>query len=238
MKFPRIPRIHLARSMEAIAAVAILMAFCVWRRRGYSPREAFDCVLIVVIGFSAMIIASVFFGAGPSNRHGVYRVSRVLGLLNVLIAFWFLSVESCWIYEDCPRCHSSRLIVEYRFLSRRAYRRLEREEPSLFQLIATDLGVPCSHSDLYRILDQRWRGCCLLVRPAPARIHSDPHYPPCARAAVRSWLADDPDLSQTFERRAFDQDDRHYRGVFMLEMYRACPPDQRPKWTREPIEHF
>ena len=186
--------------MEAMAALAVLFAFWRWRH-DYRHPIAFELVVLSVTVASAFVVGTVVSGATESNHRHLYGLSRVLGVLNVLMTFWFVSVEEYWFFEDCPNCRHSRSFTEYRFLSFVLKRIEGRDSPTLMQWVAADLGIPCSHNESYLWLKHRWSGLCLLVEDGGLRLSNDLTYPPCAREAVRSRLANEPGLPQTFRKR-------------------------------------
>jgi hypothetical protein len=224
------PSLRLSTVMEAIAALAILLAFWGWRLKSYYRTTIiFDCVTVVVTLSSFFIIATLLSGAAEGGRPGLKRWSRRLGILNILIAFWFISVEGCWFFETCPNCHRYRHVFEYRFLSLVLHSR-GRELPTLVEWVAADLGTPCSHEKASRLLKQRWSGLCLLTEdPGDYGLYDPPWYPPCARKAVQSWLAQVPGFAQTFRKRVLEEWDRPYWQSLILKMLDACPPEQHPQ---------
>ena len=173
--------------MEAMAALAVLFAFWRWRH-DYRHPIAFELVVLSVTVASAFVVGTVVSGATESNHRHLYGLSRVLGVLNVLMTFWFVSVEEYWFFEDCPNCRHSRSFTEYRFLSFVLKRIEGRDSPTLMQWVAADLGIPCSHNESYLWLKHRWSGLCLLVEDGGLRLSNDLTYPPCAaRRSVPGW---------------------------------------------------
>ena len=65
--------------------------------------------------------------------------------------------------------------------------------------------------------------------PGTYRLYDPPWYPPCARAAVRSWLANDPNFAKTFRQRILEEKDRQFWHSLILRMYDSCPADQLPE---------
>ncbi len=96
------------------------------------------------------------------------------------------------------------------------------------EMIAVDLGIPCSHERAFRSWRQRLSGLCLCVEHGGMRLRDPPWYPPCARAAVRSWLEQDPDFARTFRERVLEGNDRAYLRSLIFRLYDACPGDQLP----------
>ena len=160
-----------------------------WRHESQHETAVFQCVIALVTLISVYIVATVFCGVTQSNHRRLFRLGRVLGILNILVAFWFLSVEWYWFFEVCPNCRHSRVVTEYRLLSFVLNREEGRDSPTLIQWVAADLGIPCSHKNAFLWVKQHWTGLCLLVHDGGMRLSNDLTYPPCARETVRSWLA-------------------------------------------------
>lgn len=219
--------LRLSRVMEAIAALAVLLAFWTW---WYSYRHSyvFDAFTAVVTAISVFVIATALSGAADRYRT-LGRWSRGLGVLNLLIALWFVSVEWEWSFEDCPRCHDSRRVFEYRVFSIVVWRDVEQwSKPTIVEMIAADLGIPCSHEKPLRSWRLRLSGLCLCLENGGMRLGDAPWYPPCARAALRSWREQDPDLARRFRERVLEGNDREYLRSLILRLYDACPEDQLP----------
>jgi hypothetical protein len=228
----RYPGLRVSRLMEGVAALAVLLAFWTWRLRSYHTTIVFECFTFLVTAL--YVIAVIVSGATESRHRRLHRWSRLLGVLNILIAFWFVSVEWYWFFEDCPNCHRSRIVGEYRFVSLFLHREELREYPTLIEWIAADLGTPCSHTNASRWQKQRWSGLCLIVEDGGCGhlFYDPPWYPPCARNAVLSWLARDPGFAQTFRKRVLEQWDRPYWYSLFHKMYGACPQDRLPSYVR------
>lgn len=221
--------LRLSRVMEAIAALAVVLAFWIW---WYSYRHSyvFDVLTAVVTAISVFVIASALSGAAD-RRRALGRWSRGLGILNLLIALWFVAVEWEWSYEDCPHCHDARRVFEYRVFSIVVWRDVEEwRYPTIIEMIAADLGIPCLHERAFRWWRQRLSGLCLCVEHGGMRLHDPPWYPPCARAAVRSWMERDSGFARTFRKRVLEGDDREFLRSLIFRMYDACPGDQLPRY--------
>jgi hypothetical protein len=73
--------------MEAVAALAVLLAFWSWRLRGYAQHTIiFEILTILVTGIAVFVMTTVLSGATGSKHRSLYRWSRALGILNLLIA--------------------------------------------------------------------------------------------------------------------------------------------------------
>jgi hypothetical protein len=224
----RCPRLRLSKLMEAVAALAVLLAFWTWRHY-YRYSTIFDVLTALVTVISVFVIATVLSGATENNHRSLDRWSKGLGILNLLIALWFVSVEWDWSFEDCPNCHNSRRIFEYRLFSIVVRREVgEWDHPTMIEMVAADLGIPCSHGRAFRGWHQRLSGLCLCVEHGGMRLYDPPWYPTCAQAAVRSWLAKDPSFAQTFRKRVLEDFDRLYWRSLIFQMYDACPANQLP----------
>src|SRR5438552_2127631 len=58
----RCPRLRLSRLMEAIAALAVLLVFWIWRNY-YRHTTIFEILTVLVTGISVFVIATVLSGA-------------------------------------------------------------------------------------------------------------------------------------------------------------------------------
>jgi hypothetical protein len=213
--------------LVVVAVLTVPFAFCGWRLRAGVPFPAgLDVATIVVTVASAGLIAGILIGA---SRHR----SRVLGplgwgllALNATVAIWFTSVESTVFVENCPACGHGRDVIESRFFSVTP-RRVTREYASLAELIASDLGIACNHERMTGWWAHRVYGG-LLSGERFAGIHrlSDaPWYPPCARDAVRSWAANDPEFIRNFRERVLERKDLAYWRTLLSRMHDECPDD-------------
>lgn len=215
-------------AMEAIVAIAVALAFWIWAytsyfasTHGFIIARAFVSLSTVVIIVDVGITSA---GKSPGFRD---RVRRSLGILNILVAFWFISIESFWFFEDCFHCRNSRIVTETRIWSVVVHRKVWAwRDPTTIERIAADLGIPCRHNKTKLWQKQRWSGMCLLVEDGGTRI-SDDWYPPCARETVRSW-ASDPTFVDTFRRRVMEDFDVQFWRSLIFRLYDACPPDQLP----------
>jgi len=227
----RLPRFRLSRLMEAVAALAVLLAFWNWSLRSSWRSPGLGCLTFIVTGISAVVIATILSGATDILHPRLNRWERIFGIINILIALWFVSIEWYWFFDDCPNCHRSQTVVEYKFVSLVLYRRKGPEYPTLIECVAADLGTPCSHEKASRWLKQRWSGLCLLVEHGGCGwLYDPPWYPPCARNVVRSWLAKDPAFAHTFRKRVLEQWDRPYWRSLLSQMCDGCPVDQLPSY--------
>ena len=64
-------------------------------------------------------------------------------------------------------------------------------------------------------------------------LYDRPVYPTRARAAVRAWLAEDPNLPATFRKRVFEENDRAYWRAFVDRIYDACPESELPDYLHK-----
>jgi hypothetical protein len=219
--------------MEAVAALAVLMAFWSWTiPRIHRQPTSFYCLLFFVTAVSASVIATCLMGFGTSGHPRFAQWRRGLGVVNILVALWFGSVQWICFWESCPGCRRHHFVFETHVFSMVLQHGEGKRWPTAIEQIAADLGVSCSHEREFRQVQQRWIGLCLLVEDAGMRLSDSSVYPPCACEAVRSWLAQDPGLAATFRRRVLEEGDQDYWKSFLSRMYAACPPEQLPEYLR------
>ena len=103
--------------------------------------------------------------------------------------------------------------------------------------IAADLGIPCAHEKSTRWLKQQWTGLCLHTNGTDGSLMYDrPEYPPCARAALQSRAARDPEFVAAFRERVLDGSDRDFWLNLVDEIYDVCPPEQLSSFRRRQQE--
>jgi hypothetical protein len=223
-------RISLRRTLALVAVLTIPFAFWGWRLRTGVPFPAgLDVVTIAVTVVSAGVIAAILIRASLGTPRLLGPVGWGLLALNVAVTVWFTSVERAFIVENCPACGHGTDIRESRFFSV-IPSRVAREFPTVAELIARDLGIPCQHEQTTRWMRNRLFGGCLWGENFVGMHRlSDPlWYPPCARDAVRSWATQDPNFIRNFRERALDGRDPGYVRTLVVRMYDACPVDQLP----------
>jgi hypothetical protein len=217
--------------MLALVAVFTLpFAFWGWRlRTGVLFPAGLDVATIAVTVVSAGVIANILIRAFRDTPRLLGPVGCGLLALNIAVAVWFSSVEVALVVENCPACGHGTDIHESRYFSV-APSRVAREFPTATELIARDLGIPCQHEQTTRWMKIRLFGGCLRGEYFPGiyRLSDGPWYPPCARDAVRSWAAKDPNFIRNFRERALEGRDPGYMRALAVRMYDACPVDQLP----------
>jgi hypothetical protein len=219
-------RLSLRTMLVLVAVLTVPFAFWGWRLRAAVPFPArLDAATIAVTGVSAGLIAGILIRA----YRGRSRLLRPLGwgllALNAMVAIWFSSVESTYFVENCPACGHGRDVIESRFFSDTP-RRVTREFPSLAELIASDLGIPCDHKAMTGWWHTRLFGGCLWGERFVGILRlSGPRYPPCARDAVRSWAANDPEFIRNFRERVLEGKDIRYLMTLHLKMSDECPDE-------------
>jgi hypothetical protein len=131
--------------------------------------------------------------------------------------------------EECPACGHGTDINESRFFSV-THSRVAREFPTVRELIARDLGIPCQHEQTTRWMKNRLFGGCLWGENFVAihRLSDAPWYSPCARDAVRSWATKDPNYIRNFRDLALERRDTAYMRTLIVRMHDARPVDQLP----------
>jgi hypothetical protein len=216
--------------LAMIAVLAVPLPFWGWRLRTGVPFPAgLDVATIAVTFVSAVVVADILMRASRDRLRVLGPAGWGLLVLNTAVTVWFSSVESAFIVENCPDCGHGTDIHESRVFSV-IPPRVVREFPTARELIASDLGIPCKHEQSTRWMRNRLFGGCLrgenfngIVRLVDSR-----RYPPCARDAVRSWAAKDPNFIRDFQERALKRRDNGYVRSLLVRMYDACPPDQLP----------
>jgi hypothetical protein len=222
------------RSMLALVAVlAVPLAFWGWRLRTEVPLPAgLDVATAGVTVVSALVLADLLIGAARDRPRLLRPAGWGLLALGLAVAVWFSSVEADVLVETCTACGHSRDIYQSRFFSA-VPRRLTREFPTVAEFIAGDLGIPCRHEPTMLWRRNRLFGGCLWGECFRGihRLSDPPWYPPCARDAVRSWAARDPNFIRAFQERVLEGGDYFgYLRALTLRMYDACPMDQLPAY--------
>jgi hypothetical protein len=221
-------RLSMRTILTLVAVLAVPFAFWVSRLRAGVPFPAgLDVAAVAVTIVSGGLIAGILIGAFRDRSRLIGPLEWALLALNVTVAIWFTSVESTLFVENCPVCGHGRDVIESRFFSVTP-RRVTREFPSLTELIASDLGIPCDHEPMTGWWKHRLFGGCLWGECIIGihRISDLPQYPPCARDAVRSWAANDPEFIRNFRERVLEGRDREYLRTLYLRMPNECPPDR------------
>jgi hypothetical protein len=246
----RRPRLRVSGLVEAVAALAIVFAFLNWlwtpafdeeilgarytNLAVVGPRVLLASLSAGVILLALFVIASVLFRAVKGENRKLDRWTKGLGLLNLLVVAWFLAIETTVYREACPACFNARCVRECRAFSRVIRRDVRPWNlPTLRELIAADLGTSCRHSKPARMRVQSRIGLCLVSDGGFMWLYDRPVYPPCARAAVRAWLAEDPNLPATFRKRVLEENDRVYWRAFVDRIYDACPDSELPDYLHK-----
>ena len=154
-------RLSLRTMLVFVAVLTVPFAFWGWRLRAAVPFPAgLDAATIAVTGVSAGLIAGILIGASRGRSRLLGPLGWGLLALNAMVAIWFSSVESTYFVENCPACGHGRDVIESRFFSNTP-RRVTREFPTLAELIASDLGIPCDHKAMTGWWHTRLFGGCL-----------------------------------------------------------------------------
>jgi hypothetical protein len=225
-------RLSLRRMLALVAVLAVPLAFWGWRLRAGVPFPAgLDVATSAVTLVSACLVAKTLIGASRDRPRFLGSLGWGLLSLNAVVAIWFTSVEWSFVVENCPACGHGRDISESCFFSV-IRRRLTREIPTITELIASDLGIPCNHELMRGWQKYRLFGGCLWGERHPGihRLGDGLWYPPCARAAVRSWSTQDPSFIRIFRERALEAQDRQYVRTLVFRVYDACPAEQLPAY--------
>jgi hypothetical protein len=220
-------RFSMRTMLVLVAVLAVPFAFWGWRLRAAVPFPAgLDVATIAVTVVSAGLIAGILIGASRGRSRLLGPLRWGLLALNAMVAIWFSSVESTLFVENCPACGHGRDVVASRFFSDTT-RRVTREFPSLAELIASDLGIACDHKAMTGWWKHRMFGGCLWGECFVGihRLSDPPRYPPCARDAVRSWAANDPEFIRNFRDRVLEGKDVGYLRTLYLQMHDECADD-------------
>ena len=139
---------------------------------------------------------------------------------------WFIAVDWCRFEESCRDCGHGRRSLQYRVFGIPVRESRHDYSPTLLELIASDLDVPCRHPSFAGWCAQRWRGLCVPVQSACAiRIGGSVEYRTCGRSLVRDRLRDDPKLGEIFQRKVFIEHDEQYGRDFARGLLKECPAD-------------
>ena len=220
-------RLSLRTMLVFVAVLTVPIAFCGWRLRAAVPFPAgLDAATIAVTCVSSGLIAGILIGASRGRSRLLGPLGWGLLALNAMVAIWFSSVESTYFVENCPACGHGRDVIESRFFSDTP-RRVTREFPTLAELIASDLGIPCDHKAMTGWWHTRLFGGCLWGERFVGihRLSDAPRYPPCARDAVRSRAANDPEFIRSFRERILEGKDIGYLRTLYLQMPDECPDE-------------
>jgi hypothetical protein len=223
-------RLSIRRMLALVAVLTVPFAFCGWRLETRVPFPAkLDVATIAVIVGSVAVVADIWIGVCRGRSRLLRPSGWGLLLLSTAVAVWFSSVELDFIVDNCAVCGHGTDIHESRFFSI-IPRRVTREFPTVAELIARDLGIPCQHEQTTRWMRNRLFGGCLWGENFVGihRLGDSPWYPPCARDAVHSWASTDPNFVRNFRERALEGHDRGYLRALVLRLYDACPVDQLP----------
>jgi hypothetical protein len=223
-------RLSVRRMLALLAVLTVPFAFWGWRVRTRVPFPAgLDVATIAVTVVSAGVIADILIRASRARARLLGPVGWGLFSLNMAVAVWFSSVELAFIVETCPACGHGTDIHEARLFSI-IPRRIVRDFPTVTELIARDLGIPCQHQETMRWMRNRLFGGCLWGEDFRGihRLSDPPWYPPCARDVVRSWATRDPTFVRNFRERALEGRDPGYVRTLVVRMYDACPVDRLP----------
>jgi hypothetical protein len=212
-----------------VTVLAVPLALWSWRMRaGISFPTRFDLVPIGISAFTAILVWDLLARSTGRVAGCLHLIWPGILALNILISIWFTSVDWTWIHEDCTRCGHGRNFIESRFFSIAPHIENVREYPTWIELIACDLGIPCTHASRSSWKKQRWLGGCFPVELNDGidRLSGTNLYSECVSDAIRSWAAEDPTLTITFRSKALDSKDRQYLRDLNRRIQDACPDDR------------
>jgi hypothetical protein len=137
------------------------------------------------------------------------------------VLVWFLGVDRSWFVEDCPSCGFGRDILQYRVLGIPVHERI-REDTTLRQRVAADLGVPCTHPKLERWHKYRWWGLCICACPRISGTHrlvgDTSWYDDAVVAKVENLAETNPSLRDEFAERVLVKRDMDYWKEFVGQL--------------------
>jgi len=152
------------------------------------------------------------------------RLVRIVLYVIVSVAMWFLVVDLSWFMEECADCRSRSGIMQIRLFTLPIYEK-RMEHPSLIELIAKDLGVPCMHNDVdlwNRSQIGRWWGLLIPSRSYAGYIvwfgDGDLWYDDSFAAKVKAIAAREPSVTQDFAQQVLGRMNRNYWQRFLLEL--------------------
>ena len=144
------------------------------------------------------------------------RLLQVAAVLIALLALWFLCVDRSWFIDQCLDCGNDRSVIQYRVLAIPIHE-TSREDHSVLQRVAHDLGVPCPHRRYHRMHWHRWWGLCFCARPCitgTTGLSGGEWYDDEVAVRVKAMASADPTLANEFRRRALYERDREYLRDF------------------------
>lgn len=148
-----------------------------------------------------------------------YLLSR-LGIGIAIIAAWFLLVDLSVFIERRPDCYSDRAIRQIRF-ARIPVHEKSKTSNSDIQIVATDLGVPCSHNNMQRWHKYRFWGLALCSCPCisgTVGLSSDHSwYQEDGRQRLINYKANHPEAGNEFRQRVLVEHDLKYWRAFCDE---------------------
>jgi hypothetical protein len=227
-------RVTIRQMMVLVVVLSVPMALWAWRlRAGFAFPVAFDLIPLAISLVSVFIVTIVLKGIAGDRARVLRPIGWGLLTMNALVAVWFMSVGWSFIAENCVRCGHGWDVAESRFFSFAPRRQVVREYPrGLIELVAADLGIPCTHERRTRGRREHWLGGCICVvrHIGIFRLSDRLWYPPCAKEAVLAWSAADPNFLRNFQASALDRRDQQYIRDLIFRMYDACPADQLPQY--------
>jgi hypothetical protein len=232
MKHCRVGRANVSSWMSATFAAAIALSFWSWKSypghgRAWLSRSAsfeLEALVFCASGLALIFVVCALFCRGAINERAVLRrCLKGAWWAYVLAAIWFHSVEWCYYYDFCARCHNRRATLQYRVLSVPIQTTVKAwGEPTLIGYIAADLGIPCSHGRFSRNVITRLAGLCMCVQRGGTYLVNTGWYPECARRQVLSWKETDPGFVLRFRKRVMDEHDLEYWRGLRRQLFIAC----------------
>ena len=128
----------------------------------------------------------------------------------LLIPAWFLLVDRSWFIDDCPDCGYSSDVLQYR-VAGWAIHEDTRNDFSILQRFAADLGTECTHPQITRWHQHRYWGLWFCASPCINGLHGlyedDSWYDSSTTAQVKAFAKANPSLHAEFSQRVLKDHD-------------------------------
>lgn len=151
-----------------------------------------------------------------------------IGLIAALIVAWFLLVDASGFVEKCPKCGYGRFVKQYRIL-RRPVKERSSKHHTLLEKVASDLGIACHHSEMSRVMIQRWQGLCVSAGETKAGTFfigsDDSWYDEHVSATLKKMAMSNPGLIEQFRKRALIDHDSEYLREFWTRLKKESQSD-------------
>lgn len=160
------------------------------------------------------------------RRTLIFGSVAVIGLL----VFWFLAVDWVMTVENCPECVYGRDVMQYRVFGFVIHERI-CEDPSLIEMVASDMGLKCQHPRMESWRKHRWWGLCICASPCINGMHrlgGDIDYSDAARDHVKKMVNEMPSLRAEFQQRVLVEHDWDYWRSLVEQIRTESEPKTNP----------